>query len=231
MQIFKAWFLDTIFAICGFIQMYLYRNPPEKYLQHDEDKSIPILIIQGYMDRWGFIKSLADKISDCGFQVYVLPELKNNLDDIASSANYVNKYILDKKLKNVIIVGHSKGGLIGKYLIVNEKDRNKIIGLISISTPFLGSRMANLFRFLKSNQFEPDNKLIKELWSHHEVNKRIIAIFPKVDNVVWTKKSYLEGAKENIYLNTYGHHRILFDKKAQNKIIESINSLINTYAD
>jgi len=227
MQILKAWLLDTLFAIRGFIQMYVYVKPPKKYLTHDEDKVFPILIIQGYMDRWGFIKNLADKISDYGFAVHVLPELKNNLEDITYSAKYISKYIEDNKLEDVVIIGHSKGGLIGKYILVNENNKKNVIGLITISTPFLGSLMANYFKFLKSNEFEPKNKLLKELWSHHEVNKRIIAIFPKIDNVVWVKNSSLEGALENIYLNTSGHHRILFDKSAQEKIISSINKLIN----
>ena len=111
--------------------------------------------------------------------------------------------------------------------MINENVKNDVIGLVTISTPYLGSRMASYFKFLKSNQFEPDNKLLKELWNHHEVNKRIIAIFPRIDNVVWIKNSSLDGALENIYLDILGHHRILFDKIAQEKIISSINKLIS----
>jgi alpha-beta hydrolase superfamily lysophospholipase len=226
-QNFKAWFLDSIYATRGFIQMYLYKNPPKKYLNHQANKNFPIIVLQGYMDRWGFIKNLADEISDAGFPVYIIPKLGNNLRDISDSAEIVNKLIERNKLKNVVIVGHSKGGLIGKYLLVNKNKENKILGLITISTPHVGSRMARYFSFLKSNEFQPENEIIQDLWSHHEVNKKIIAIFPKIDNVVWVGKRYkLDGAKDNIVLDSYGHHRILFDKKAQDKVIASINRFI-----
>lgn len=228
MQNFLAWIIDAIYTFRGFLQMYIFRKPPENYKEFDADKNFPIIVIQGYMDRWGFMKSIADEISNSGYPVFVIPKLENNLNDISNSAKSVEDFIEEQKLKNVLIVGHSKGGLIGKYILVNLNKNKYVIGLVAISTPYVGSRMANYFKFLKSNQFNPENKLIQELWSHHEVNKKIIAIFPKIDNVIWSKdKNSLEGALENIYVEKSGHHRILFDKDVQEKIISSIKKLIN----
>ena len=223
-----VWIIDAIFTLRGFIDMYIFQNPPKKYLEFDEDKNTPVILLQGYMDRWGFIKNLADSISNAGYPVYVIPKLENNLKDISKSAALVNNMINKNNLNNLVLIGHSKGGLIGKYLLINYNENKKIKGLITISTPHIGSRMANYFRFLKSNQFEPDNEVIKDLWNHHEVNKKIITIYPKIDNVVWTgRKKYLEGAKENIIVDSSGHHRILFDKRVQEKVISSIDKFVN----
>lgn len=223
-----VWVLDALFTLRGFIEMYIFRTPPKKYQQFDKDKNYPVILLQGYMDEWGFVKNLADKISNAGYPVYVIPKLGNNLRDISDSAVIVKKLIDKNNLSNIVIVGHSKGGLIGKYLLVNLNKEKQIIGLVTISTPHIGSRMANYFSFLKSNEFTPEDEVIKELWSHHEVNKRIIAIFPRKDNVVWTGRQYkLEGAKENIVVEKSGHHRILFDKKTQQTVIDSIEKLTN----
>lgn len=222
----KDWTLDSLYAIHGFTKMYFYRKPPKHYLGFIKDGKYPIIIIPGYLLRWGFMKSIADKISRLGHPVYVLPHLGNNLKDISSSAKIVKELIEENNLKNIIIVAHSKGGLIGKYLMIHFDGNNRIAGLITIGTPHMGSNLANYFKFVKSNEFHPEHELIQELSKYSEVNKKIITISPSFDNIVLhEKKGTLDGALENIHVAVSGHHRAVFDKEVKAKVIISIEKL------
>jgi pimeloyl-ACP methyl ester carboxylesterase len=208
--------------------MYYYRKPSEKYLTHKENKS-PIIILQGVFNKWGFMKKMADDLSNLGYSIYVLPELGNNTRNVSDAADIVNGFIRENNLKNVIIVGHSKGGLIGKYILIYFNKEERVKGLVAIATPFYGSKLANVYKFVKSNEYLPDHPTIKELSSHMEVNRKIITINPSEDNIVLSDKgAMLDGALENINVKVAGHHRIVFDKETKEKIIESIEKLSKT---
>ena len=90
-------------------EMYVYKNPPKGYVKN------PIVLIPGLGCRWAGVKHLADFIESKGFPIYVVKELGDNLFEIPYSAKLVKKVIEDNDLRNAILVGHSKGGLIGKY--------------------------------------------------------------------------------------------------------------------
>lgn len=60
-----------------------------------------------------------------------------------------------EKYENIILVGHSMGGLIARKYIVdlirNKRDLGKIKALITYATPHKGSKMANYFDFIVAN--------------------------------------------------------------------------------
>jgi triacylglycerol lipase len=219
----KVWLIDSVYAVYGFILMYLFWNPPRIYIKNSNSGKCPIIILPGYLVKWGFMKKIADEISSLGHPVYVIKELGNNIKDVAISAKIVSDFISKNKLKDVVIIGRSKGGLIGKYNLVHFNKENNVKGLIAIATPFHGSKLANFYKFIKSNEFSPDHPTIRELTMHPGVNKKIITINPSSDNIVLSEKSTeLDGALENIEVKVAGHHRIVFDKVTIKEIKSSI---------
>lgn len=217
-------FVDSFYAAYGFSKMYFYRKPPEKYVKDVKDGLNPIIILPGYLVRWAFMKNIADAVSSLGHSVYVVRELKNNTKNVADSAKIVSDFIEKNNLKNVVIVGRSKGGLIGKYILVHFNKENRVKGMIAIATPFYGSKLANYYKFIKSNEYYPQHPIIKELSEHQEVNNKIVTINPSDDNIVLSDKgTYLDGALENIDVKVAGHHKVVFDKEAINKVVFSID--------
>lgn len=201
--------------------MLIHKNPPKHYLNFPVKGKMPIILIPGISNKWGFLKKLGDSISAKGYPVYVVTKLEFNFFDIPTSAKIVRTIIDENKLKKAVIVGHSKGGLIGKYFLIHDNKDNKVKGLIAIGAPFSGSILARLSP-RSHKELIPESKIIKILNSYKKVNSKIISIMPAFDNHVWHEKgSNLEGAA-NITVPTKGHHRIVFDNSAINKIIDSI---------
>lgn len=58
----------------------------------------------------------------------------------------------EKNYENIILIGHSMGGLIAKQYLLNNLNNNKVKLYISIATPHLGSNLANFIRCYKHPQ-------------------------------------------------------------------------------
>lgn len=216
------WVSDYLHLIKGTTIMYLTRTPPKHYLGQVDINKAPVILVPGVLGRWAFFKDLGDKISLKNHAVYIVPELGNNLKDIPKSAEIVREVIDKNNIKNGIIVAHSKGGLIGKYLLTYLNSDNRIKKMISIATPYSGSSMAKIIPYPPFKELLPRSKIIEDLKSHSEANSKIISISPIFDNHVWAKEgSFLEGAK-NITINERGHHKILFNKELQETVLSSL---------
>lgn len=220
------WIRDYSYLFNAGTTMYFFKNPPKHYLNYTEKGKNPIIILPGILGKWSFMKSLTDKLSLSGYPVYVVPKLRNNLFNIPLSAKLVRDLIEENKIENAIIVAHSKGGLIGKYLLNFENRDKKVLGMVSIAAPFSGSSIVKLIPHKSFLELLPDSYIIKKLKEKSEVNKKIISIIPAFDNHIWSDSgSYLDGALENVTVSSKGHHKIIFDKGLKDIIIKSINKI------
>lgn len=216
------WIVDYCYLLLGKLFMYIYKNPPKHYLDYVVKGKNPVILIPGNSNKWGFLKKLSDAISHLGHPVYVVEKLGSNLFDIPTSAKIVREIIDKNNLENVILLGHSKGGVVGKYILIHENKDNKISRLIAISAPFSGTNIVNNLPYKSFRELSPKSKIIQEINSNSEVNSKIVSIMPEFDNHVWSDKgSNLSGAT-NITVPTKGHHKIVFDKHVIKKIIELI---------
>ncbi len=222
----KAWAQDYAYLFSAGSAMYFTHTPPKHYLENVIEGKVPVIILPGIFGRWAFLKPLADHISLLGHPVYVVPKLGDNIGSIPSSSKLVREIIEENNLKNVIIVAHSKGGLISKNLLINEDPDKRVKGLIAIATPFHGSSIGKLIPHYSVSELNTDSNIILDLESHKEVNNKIVSIIPSYDNHVWHEKgSFLDGALENIKVEVAGHHLILNDKKVWDIVIEWIEKI------
>ncbi len=215
------WIVDYVYMLRGQSTAFLYRKPPGHYLGYVIKNKAPIILIPGILEKWGLLKNLGDKISLEGHPVYIIPKLGYNLKDIPTSAKIVREMIDEKDIKNAVIVTHSKGGLIGKYLLSFFNTDERVTKMISIATPYSGTSLSKYLPVKQVKDFRADSEIIKQLQSHKEVNKRIISISPVFDNHVW-EGSLLEGA-ENITIDEKGHHKILYNRELVNIILKALN--------
>ncbi len=234
-KMLEDWIEDYAYLLHGVQLMFFHKKPPKHYAEGNILDKVPVVLIPGVLGTWAFMKDLGDKISSRGYPVFVIPDLGLNLFDIPSSSKkldlVIEKILLKEaeqrninKSKGVILVAHSKGGLIGKYSLMRQMGA-KILGLIAIATPFSGSGMVEFIEAEPFQELSKNSNIIKELEEAKEINKKIISIIPEFDNHVWAEKgSFLEGA-ENIKVPVSGHHKIIFDKDVLEKVIECIGSL------
>lgn len=224
----SSWIVDSIYAGRCIVTTLIHKNPPKHYLGHVVDGKVPVLVVPGIFSHWGFLKKIADDISLLGHPVYIVPRLGYNLHSIPHSASLVREVIEQENLKNVIILAHSKGGLIGKYTMIHHNEDTRIIGMVSVATPYSGSAITKLLPIEPVRELHNDSLIIKDLTTHTAVNAKIVSICPEFDNYVLAKDgSYLVGAN-NVTVRVHGHHTVMYDKGVLKTIQDSIEEISKT---
>jgi pimeloyl-ACP methyl ester carboxylesterase len=176
----------------------------------------PIVILPGIYEPWKFLTPLISELRERGHPVHVVEQLKLNLRPVSESAALVGEFLETNGLDGVIIVAHSKGGLIGKQVMVSPPGALRVKAMVAVATPFGGSVYAKFMLAPSLRIFSPRDATIRALAAEESVNSRIVSIYGTFDPHI-PAGSELPGAK-NIELDTGGHFRVL----ANARILEEV---------
>lgn len=205
--------------------VFIVQKPPVHYLGYIEKNKVPVILIPGLFIKWNFLKSIADPLSLRGHPIYVLGHLGYNTEEIHQAAKLVSDFIEEKKLSNIVIVSHSKGGLVGKHVLVFHNQHHRVKKLITIATPFGGTEIAKLVPLKIVRELRPESEIIQTLSQKKEVNNKIVSIFGIFDNHIWPESSCrLDGAK-NIQVKAHGHHSILANREVIGVVLSEVEKM------
>lgn len=134
-------------------------------------------------------------------------------------------------LKKISIIGHSKGGLIGRYYIKRLGGAHRVKALITLGTPHGGNPWALLGVFSPLALFSrsiwqmyPMSPFIRRLqkgtWPRHV---RLVSLYSKDDRICFYKSAMLDGAGEatnikNVELAGMSHSDYIIRRAAYNVI-------------
>ena len=167
----------------------------------------PVLVIPGVYEPWRFMLPLIRDLHRRGHPVHVIEPLRGNRVPVAAGARLVDEYLAARDLRGVVIVAHSKGGLIGKHLMSFGASAHRVSAMVAISTPFGGSRYARFMLGSTLRAFSPRDATLAILARTLDVNSRVASVFPSFDPHI-PEGSELAGAR-NVRVETGGHFRIL----------------------
>jgi alpha-beta hydrolase superfamily lysophospholipase len=100
-----------------------------------------VVLLAGVVEPWTMLLPVAERLHQAGHPVLVVLELAFNLASVRNAAAVAQAAIVERDLRDVILVAHSKGGLVGKRLLIDDTE-GRIAALIAIATPFHGSSLA-----------------------------------------------------------------------------------------
>jgi hypothetical protein len=197
----------------------LFPKPPESYLGHNQGK-LPIILLPGLLENWQFLKNAGDALSRNGHDVYVIPRLRYNQMNLETASHIIDFFISSHKIKDAVIVAHSKGGIEGAQVLQNCRNMR----MIAIATPFNGSTLADHIPFGTFREMSPKNEQLIRLQVNDSVKSRIVSVYPEFDNHIPNKDgSYLEGAENTELKGVNGHHRILESPELIDVILTKID--------
>jgi hypothetical protein len=180
------------------------RLPPPEF--RDGNRR-PLILLPGVYETWHFLEAVASRLHELGHPVHVIPGFGRNLLPIAEMAELTRRYLVDNDIMDVAVVAHSKGGLIGKAVMLTPEGAARVRCLVAINSPFSGSDYAHLVPIPRLREFIPTHETIVTLARNREVNARITSIYSVWDPII-PNGSLLEGAT-NIPLPVAGHFRLL----------------------
>lgn len=165
---------------------------------------IPVVLLPGIWEPWRYLRPLGERLHHAGHPVFPVPALRLNGADLAASAEVVAAFLAARDLRNVVLVAHSKGGLIGKQAMLRPEVAARVRGMVAVCSPFDGSRLARpVFARTPLGLFCPDGGVLLALAAERAVNARITSIGAAWDEMI-PDGSVLPGAR-NITVAMPGH--------------------------
>jgi hypothetical protein len=137
---------------------------------------------------------------------------------VPETARAVAEHLAEHDLRDVVIIAHSKGGLIGKYLMTECDPDARITRMVAICTPFAGSDYARYMALSSLRAFSPDDPVTIALQQQLHANARITAITGIFDPHI-PAIAELPGAT-NIVVQDGGHFRLLARPDVQQIVVE-----------
>ncbi len=198
--------LDYGYVIYWQAHGLLFPINPSKYLAGSGQ---PVVLLPGIHETWQFMRPVAESMHERGHPVHVVTGLGRNRGTVVDAARIAAGYLTSHDLTNVIIVAHSKGGLIGKYLMMAADVQGRIERMIAIACPFAGSSLARYTGLPSLRAFSPTDPTIQLLGEEQFVNARITSIFGVFDPHI-PGGSELPGAT-NVRLPVAVHFRLMGD--------------------
>ncbi|MEV8267225.1 hypothetical protein [Microbacterium sp. NPDC076911] len=223
------------------------RRPPRAW-RHDSATLPEIVLVPGVYEHWTFLRPLGDALANAGHRVRVVHGLGINRRPIAATAEYLGEQLSTLPVPDAgrVLVAHSKGGLVGKHLLINSGAAHQaaaeaavggdpaaaateaapvlgLLGMVAVCTPFHGVRLAKLFPDPSIRAFLPGDETIVSLGRDTSVNGRIVSVFGPFDPHI-PEGSALDGAT-NVLVSAPGHFRVLKAPATHQAVIEGVAHL------
>lgn len=243
-----AWGLDYLYA--GRRQLAVLALPWKRGRRSvprawgEGDDALPeVILLPGVYEHWTFLGPLGDALNAAGHRVRVVHGLGTNRRTVQSTSERLGRALAGRPAPSAgrVLVAHSKGGLIGKHLLIASGAASAaaeaagtgadpaeaagarplgVLGLVAVCTPFGGSRLAGLFFVPSIRAFLPDDETIVSLGRDESINGRIVSIFGRFDPHI-PGGSALAGAT-NVIVPATGHFRILGNPATHRAVVEGI---------
>ncbi|MEB7503722.1 alpha/beta hydrolase [Arthrobacter koreensis] len=221
LRLAAAWAADYAYVARWQVQGFVCREDPSGYLQPAQGTALrePVVLIPGVYEDWQLLRPLAAALAAEGHPVHTVKTLGYNRGRIDEMARRVESYLVSAGLEDAAIVAHSKGGLIGKQVLLGAEG-NRIRRMVAVNTPFSGSPYARYFLIPSIRAFSPRNALLRSLQASLEANTRITSVYAAFDPHI-PGGSGLDGAR-NIQLESMGHFRPLGDPELHRLVVREL---------
>jgi triacylglycerol esterase/lipase EstA (alpha/beta hydrolase family) len=148
-----------------FLKPFAYFS--QKRVVHAKNEGRPILLVHGYLHNataWVYQKQ---RLAEEGFgPIYVL-NLKKPFASIVAHAEQLKEKALEIQQEtgrsDLILIGHSMGGLVCSWYATQLAPRGKVTDLITIGSPLRGTTLAKVGLGSNAREMERDSLFLYEL--------------------------------------------------------------------
>lgn len=214
------WAADYAYVTWWQVAGLVRRARADDWLRPEPRVEPAVLLLPGVYETWKFMHPLAGALHERGHAVHVVDRLGLNAGAIPAAADLVAAQILAEDLRDVVVVAHSKGGLIGKTVMGRPDVGDRIAGMVAINTPFAGSPYARWIPLRSVRTFHPADEVLTALQAQQVPNSLITSVYTRFDPHI-PGGSELVGA-HNVQLATPGHFRVLSDPELVPLLVEEL---------
>lgn len=194
------------------------RTPPDAFTGGTR---VPVVLLPGTYEPWRYLLPWARTLHAAGHPVVVLPALGSGRAPVADAAATARSALNGAEVGGGVLLGHSRGGLVGKALLLDPVIGSRLAGLVAISTPWRGStRVRGPLRRTALRTVAAGDPWIEALSQRTDANTKITAIRPAWDEFVTDHRAPV-GARA-ITLGVGGHLRMVLDPDVHAVILAEV---------
>ncbi|MGH3472005.1 MAG: esterase/lipase family protein [Nocardioidaceae bacterium] len=179
-----------------------------------EAATTPIVLIHGIVDNRTVFAMLRRALRKRGFSRIRSFSYGPQTTDLRAAAERLGEFVEnlceETGCDRVQVVGHSLGGLIGRYYVQCLGGARRVRTLVTLGTPHHGTNAARFVPWPLVQQLRPDSPVIKELAGPaRQCDTRIVAIHSDVDQMIVPPRnarlSHPDLRAENVLVRGVGH--------------------------
>jgi len=231
---FVCVFLNCIVFPIGFSKHAFNRSIPHSLeTSNPLASNLPVLLVHGYLHNqsaWLWFIHALQKQAGIGaiFSLNLNPPCASIVEFAEILKNKIHAIQTETGAEQIILIGHSMGGLVSSYYCEYLAPPGEINKIITLGTPFQGTRTGVLGVGKEIIEMAPESSFLSDLNERIQQSKvPYYTIASKIDNMIvpWEAALLPEGeAKEQLVLEDYGHMRLLIS----NIVVEQVSTWIRS---
>lgn len=198
-----------------------------------EDADVLALAVPGAWDSWHFMEPLATSLAARGVRVRFVPELGHHLMSVDEAAPLVARalesLVEEAEGRPVVVIGHSKGGIVGLRVLAERIARNVVqpVGLVALSTPFGGSAWADRTRLKAVKELRLSSDVVAQVRKDAASGVRIVSIRPQRDPHVTSQ--FVPSRASRLRIRRPGHFQTLSSAAGARAAMWGIRQLLRRH--
>ena len=199
-----------------------------------EAAGTPIILVHGVIDNRSVFTLLRRALHKRGFgRVVTLnyPRFIRDMRSVAQQlAELVEEVTRETGYERVHIVGHSMGGLIGRYYVQRMNGDQRVHTLVTLGTPHGGSVPALLAPAWVFRQLSPRSDIVQEINEPApDCQTRFLAVWSDLDQVIIPKRNaritHPDLRARNVFFRGIGHMSLPVDGRVVHEICTTLAHL------
>jgi len=212
----RAIFIE-IFALVLVFFLHPFRYLQEQKMGLGQKNGRPILLVHGYLHDSSAWMYMRRKLVKAGFgPIYTINlgfpffSIRTYAERVAKKAEVIEK---ETGRKDLMMVGHSMGGLVGLWYASKLAASGKVTHLVAIGSPLQGTHVAKIGLGADAREMERGSEFVGEIQKVLEkFTGEFYTIASKTDLLIFPFASALYGNKQKLFDNI-GHVSMLFSPR------------------
>lgn len=182
-----------------------------------------VVFVHGFFASPGVFRPLRERMEkELGVKVASFTHLPGvRVDPIAKRL----KELVDRipSGARIHIVGHSLGGLVGRYYVQELGGHTRIAQTISLGSPFGGTKVANAMPVFVGIDLKTDSKLLHKLRlkaGRYDVPH--LSVVADTDRMVIPQNSAMLPWGDTAFFRDLGHNGLLYNKEVMDLVVNRI---------
>jgi triacylglycerol lipase len=202
--------------------MRFFGNPWKKGVQN----GTPILLVHGYLWDWTGWLYIRWKLARAGLGPIYAMDLHHVFDSISEYAKEVsevaNRIEKETQKKELILIGHSMGGLVICTYATELAPAGKVKAVIAIGSPFNGTHAAHVGIGQNVKEMLPDSSFVQKVQESMEKHPEIqfYQVMSQADELIIPQLSAFANERfdHHYIVDDIGHMTLLFSSRVANRV-------------